>query len=60
MLATALISEEIPTERVYFENTVSVEKVQSTDSLHQGSYLEYMDAYEYEIGHIPGLDRYES
>ncbi|KAA0817303.1 MULTISPECIES: hypothetical protein [Bacillus cereus group] len=37
----------------------SVEKVQGTDTLHQGRYLEHVFAYEYEIGHITKLDKFK-
>ncbi|MBY0134317.1 hypothetical protein H0177_29360 [Bacillus cereus] len=38
----------------------SVEKIQDTDTLlHQGSYLEHVFAYEYEIGHITKVDKFK-
>ncbi|PGK37497.1 ATP F0F1 synthase subunit alpha [Bacillus anthracis] len=38
----------------------SVEKVQGTDTLHQGKYLDYVFAYEYEIGHITKIGNFQS
>ncbi|HDR8171083.1 MULTISPECIES: ATP F0F1 synthase subunit alpha [Bacillus] len=38
----------------------SIEKVQGTDTLHQGSYLKHVFAYEYEIGHVTKVDKFKS
>ncbi|PGK31817.1 hypothetical protein CN907_26750 [Bacillus anthracis] len=38
----------------------SVEKVQGTDTLHQGKYLEHVFAYEYEIGYITKVGKVQS
>ncbi|WIK98727.1 ATP synthase F0F1 subunit alpha (plasmid) [Bacillus bombysepticus] len=37
----------------------SVEKIEGTDTLHQGSYLEHVFAYEYEIGHVKKVDKFK-
>lgn len=38
----------------------SIEKVQGTDTLHQGEYLEHVFAYEYEIGSITKVGKFQS
>ncbi|PFZ98879.1 ATP F0F1 synthase subunit alpha [Bacillus wiedmannii] len=38
----------------------SIEKVQGTDTLHQGRYLKHVFAYEYEIGHVTKVDKFKS
>jgi hypothetical protein len=38
----------------------SIEKIQGTDTLHQGSYLKHVFAYEYEIGHVTKVDKFKS
>ncbi|MCU5684009.1 hypothetical protein OCF64_19475 [Bacillus wiedmannii] len=38
----------------------SIEKVKGTDTLHQGSYLKHVFAYEYEIGHVTKVDKFKS
>lgn len=40
--------------------SAAVEKVQGTDTLHQGKYLEHVFAYEYEIGYITKVGKIQS